>query len=107
MRIDTELMCLHCDRETPHAMVYKGRYIQRIKCLECGTGIAIDSRRILASCGTAALERILTRSLAADFGINEKMRRELTALVASLPVRIITKPARVAKEFLDVFRQDK
>jgi uncharacterized Zn finger protein len=103
LKIDTELSCLHCDRETPHSIIYRGKYIHKIKCLECGTELAINSRRILDTYTSDAIERFLTRTR----GINEEMRKDLTLFIAGLPVRIVTKPVRMAKEFLDVFKQKK
>lgn len=103
MRIDTELHCLHCDRETPHSILYRGKRINSIKCLECGTEIAINSSRILEKYTSDAVERFLT----ATKGINEDMRKDLTCFIMSLPVRIITKPVRMAREFLDVLRPKK
>lgn len=100
MKIDTELLCLHCDSETAHSIIYRGKHIHRIKCLECGTELAINSRRILDKYTSDAIERFF----AAPRGINEEMRKDLTLFIAGLPVRIITKPVRMAKEFLDVFK---
>ena len=101
MKINTELLCLHCDTETAHTIIYRGKYIHRIKCDECGTELAISSRRILDTYTSDAIERFLTGSR----GINEEMRKDLTLFIAGLPVRIITKPVRMAREFLHVFRQ--
>lgn len=101
LRINTELLCLHCDRETAHNIIYRGKYIYRIKCLECGTELAINSKKILETYTADAIERFLTGSR----GINEEMRKDLTLFIAGLPVRIITKPVRMAREFLDVFRK--
>lgn len=100
---ETELTCLHCDRETSHEMLYRGKYIHRIKCLDCGTEIAVNSGRILEKYTSESLEKIF----ASPNIINEEIRKELARYITSLPVRIVTKPARMAREFLDIFKEEK
>ncbi len=100
MKVDTELLCLHCDRETNHTVIYRGKYIHRIKCIECGTEIAINSKKILGNYTPEDAGRCVSKPGKAL----EEMAADLAAFMSSLPVRIITKPVRLAGEFLDVFK---
>ncbi len=100
-KIETELFCLHCDKETLHTITYSGKYLHRIKCEKCGTEIALDRRRILETYTADTLDRILTK----PHRLTEEMRKDLTSLITSLPLRIITKPIRLAKEFIDTVKE--
>ncbi len=97
-KIETDLFCLHCDRETLHTIGYSGRYLHKIRCEECGTEIAIDRKRILETYTADTLDRILTK----PHRVTEEMRKDLTIFITSLPIRIMTKPIRLAKELMDV-----
>ncbi len=99
-RIDTELFCLHCDRETSHTIVYMQKYIHRIVCNECGTEIAIDRKKIIETYTSDVIDRVLTKPRR----ITEEMRKDLTVFITSLPIRIITKPIKMAKEIMDVVK---
>ena len=96
--LDARLRCLHCDRETDHSITYVGPYLNRIRCKECGTEIALDRTRAVEFYASDALERILTK----PHRMTEEMRNDLTTFLASLPIRVITKPYRMAREILDV-----
>ncbi len=100
--VKTVLFCLHCERETPHTIIYSGKYLHKIKCEKCGTHIAIDRKRILETYTADTLDRILTKPQR----LTEEMRKDLTIFITSLPIRIITKPIRLAKELIDVVRED-
>ena len=100
-KIETALFCLHCDKETSHTIIYSGRYLHRIKCEKCGTEIELDRKRILETYTADTLERILTK----PHRLTEEMRKNLTSFITSLPIRIITKPIRMAKEFIDTIKE--
>ncbi len=101
-KIDTELFCLHCDKECAHTITYAGQYLSRVRCKECGTEIELDRTRIMENYATETLERILTKPIR----VTEEMRKDLTAFLASVPIRIMTKPYRMAKEIMDVIGED-
>lgn len=101
-KIQTDLFCLHCEKETLHTISYSGRYLHRIKCEQCGTEIALDRKRILETYTAETLDRILTK----PHRVTEEMRKDLTHFITSLPIRIMTKPIRLAKEFMDVVKED-
>ncbi len=99
--IRTTLFCLHCDKETLHTITYSGRYLHRIKCEKCETEIALDRRRILETYAADTVHNILTK----PHRLTEEMRKDLTAFITSLPIRIMTKPIRIAKEFIDTVKE--
>ena len=100
-KVKTELFCLHCDKETIHTITYSGRYLHKIKCEKCGTEIALDRRRILETYTADTLDRIFTK----PHRLTEEMRKDLTVFITSLPIRIITKPIRMAKEIIDIVKE--
>lgn len=99
----TELFCLHCNRECLHAITYLGAYLREVRCQECGTHIEMDRRRILETYTTEVIDRILTK----PHRLTEEGRKDLSNLIKSFPVRIVTKPLRIAKEIVEVIKEDK
>ena len=101
-RIETKLFCLHCEKETPHIITYSGNFLSRVLCERCGTEVKLDRKRILETYTAELIEDILTKPRR----LTEEMRRDLTAFLTSLPLRIITKPYRVIKDILEVVKED-
>lgn len=96
----TELFCLHCNKECPHTVTYMGKYLQEIKCEECGIHLEIDKLKIMEHYAEDFLERVLTK----PHRLTEEMKAGLTHFLKSLPVRIIKKPYRVSKEVLELIK---
>jgi len=99
--IETQLFCLHCHKETLHTVIYRGKYLNKIRCEECKTEIALDRKKILETCTADTIERIFTK----PHRMTEEMRKDITHFMISLPIRIITKPVRLAKEFMDIVKE--
>ena len=100
-KMKTDLFCLHCDRETRHVITYLGPYLNRIRCEECGTELALDRKKILEGYAADTIDRVFTKPLR----MTEEMRKHLTAFITSLPIRIMTKPYRMAKEIMGVVKE--
>ena len=101
-KLKTTLFCLHCEKETPHTIMYRGEYLQRINCNICGMEIHIDKEKIMKLYISNALNRLFTK----PGRITEEMRRDLSTFLISLPLRIVSKPYRVAKEFFEIVKKN-
>ncbi len=98
----TELFCLHCNRECLHTITYRGTYLQEVRCQECGTHIEMDRKKILETYTAEVIDRLLTK----PHRLTEEVRRDLSNFIKSFPIRIITKPLRVAKEIMEVIKKE-
>lgn len=90
------LRCTVCEREAEHEVVYAGRFVTQIVCVGCGAVTRLDVSE-------AYLPDLRDR-------ISSKPRRLADGLrdgpwaAAGLPRRIVSKPVRMVREFLEVWR---
>ena len=101
-KIETELFCLHCQRECQHTITYVAGRIKEIRCEECGLAFTIDRNRLLATYMAEALEEVLT--LPHQF--NEERRQNLTKFLGSLPIRLVSRPWKMTREVVDIIRSE-
>lgn len=94
--IETKLFCLHCQKEVPHEIHYFGVALSSIRCKECDTEIKLDRKRVLEVESLEFADRILTKPIR----LTEELRKDLTHFLSTLPIRIATKPYRMAKEMV-------
>lgn len=94
--IETKLFCLHCQKEVPHQIHYFGIALRSIQCKKCGTEIKLDKKRILEVESLEFVERIFTKPRR----LTEELRKDLTQFLSTIPIRIATKPYRLAKEIV-------
>ncbi|QZA33746.1 hypothetical protein [Hydrogenibacillus sp. N12] len=93
-RLDAELFCPRCRRETTHALEYAGDILLRVTCTECGATLRkpVDPTWLLSR---DLLERLRTKPkrLQAEWQSTGALRFALT-----VPVRMTTKPFRLYRE---------
>lgn len=94
--INTKLFCLHCQKEVPHEIHYFDVALKSIRCKKCGTEIKIDRKRILEIESLEYVDRLFTKPRR----LTEELRKDLTQFLGTLPIRIATKPYRLAKELV-------
>ncbi len=94
--LEARLYCLHCQKEVSHEIHYFDVALKSIICKECGTEIKLDRKRILEVESLEYVDRIFTKPRR----LTEELRRDLTKFLATLPIRIATKPYRMAKEIV-------
>jgi hypothetical protein len=101
-RMEAELFCLHCNKDTPHTVTYVGNTLKSIKCTQCGNEIEIKREKLLGSYAVDFIERILTK----PYRMTKELEGDIKKFILSLPIRIITKPYRIAKEVEDIIKKD-
>jgi hypothetical protein len=94
--VNTKLFCIHCQEEAPHEIHYFDVALRSILCKRCGTEIKLDRKRILEVESLEFADRLFTKPRR----LTEELRKDLTHLLATLPIRIATKPYRLAKEIV-------
>jgi len=101
-KVKAQLFCLHCNKETNHIIIYKGEYLEDIKCSICGNEIRIREK-LLETYTADFIERVLTKPQR----ITEEIKKDLSRFLKSMPIRILTKPYRVAREIGDMLHKEK
>lgn len=102
-KLKTMLFCLCCNKETSHTIIYKGGYLEDIKCSICGNEIRIDREKLLETYTADFIDRVLTK----PHRLTEEIKRDLSQFLKSIPIRILTKPYRIAREIGDILHQEK
>lgn len=97
-KVKTTLYCIHCEKDTLHELTYVANRIEKVKCLECGMEIKLDKKQLLLTYSEDLIERILTKPKR----ITKEAFSDLSGFLKSLPIRVITKPGRMLKEFKDI-----
>jgi len=101
-RMEAELFCLHCNKDTPHTVTYVGNTLKSVKCTQCGSEIEIKREKLLGNYAMDFIERILTK----PYRMTKELEGDIKKVIFSLPIRIITKPYRIAKEVEDIIKKD-
>ncbi|MCR4432010.1 MAG: bh protein [Tepidanaerobacteraceae bacterium] len=101
-RMEAELFCLHCNKDTPHMVTYAGNTLKSVRCTQCGSEIEIKREKLLGNYAVDFIERILTK----PYRMTKELEGDIKKFILSLPIRIITKPYRIAKEVEDIIKKD-
>jgi len=91
-KVKTELLCIHCNKETEHELIYISDKLARIVCLECGLTLNFDEEAFLLICSKGPLGRILIKPKR----ILDEAFIDPSKFLTIKPRRIITKPKRIA-----------
>ncbi len=94
-KMQAELFCLNCNKDTLHEVTYLGENIEKITCLECEAFLEIDEKLILSSYVAEIFSRIKTK----PERMSKESKADLSKFLRSIPFRVVTKPYRMIKEF--------
>ncbi|MGB9813403.1 MAG: bh protein [Thermovenabulum sp.] len=101
-KMEAELFCLHCNKNTPHTVYYVGNVLKRIKCENCGNEIEIRKEKLIENYALDFIERILTK----PYRMTKELEGDIKKFILSLPIRIVTKPYRIVREVEDIFKKE-
>jgi transcription elongation factor Elf1 len=101
-KMETELFCLHCDKDTHHTVEYVGKNLKCIRCNSCGSAIELIKERLLEHYSVEFIERVLTK----PYRMTKEIEGNLKKVLISLPVRVITKPTRLAREVKEIIKSE-
>jgi Zn ribbon nucleic-acid-binding protein len=100
--MEAELYCIHCQQDTIFNLTYFDNTLWRVECETCGHHMEIQED-IVKKYFSHWVERILTKP--------KRMTKEIEADLAkffyTMPVRIMSKPIRVRREWKSVKRYKK
>jgi hypothetical protein len=95
----TELFCLHCGRETPHAVTYIYKWLKSISCLECHLTIARSPQQIHRE----YLRTLPVRARELIWDLFNEARHRPGYFVHRLPYRLTIKPLQISRELYAVW----
>ena len=101
VKMEAELFCLHCNKETHHTVEYVGNSLSSIKCNNCSKTIELKRGKLLEHYSVEFIERILTKPQR----MTKEIEGNLKKVLISLPGRVITKPTRIAREFQGILKK--
>lgn len=105
-KLEANLYCIHCREEVPHEITYIRDQISHIECMECGKTLEFN-HDIFKEYKKHVYKSFVDKPKQ----FTEESRKDLSKFLFNLPVRIITKPYRVAKEVRgdveDIYRYKK
>ncbi len=106
---EVELLCIPCLHSTVHTVTYMDRRLVSLECEEChhrtemgegGTANQTTHRITLRDMERLYTEEFLHRILTKPQRITQELEEDLSLFLATLPLRMVTKPYRVMKEIL-------
>ncbi len=97
-----DVYCVHCGEETPQTVVYGNKYLKQMSCQVCGTVLEVDRKKMLKLYAKEFVERILTKPYRM---VREIEGEKLSEFMLSMPIRVVSKPARIAKEISDLVKK--
>lgn len=98
----TDLYCINCQEDTEHTVIYIDDEIRRIKCNKCGRVHGVNKKKMIELYTLETAEHILTEPLK----LSKELQAEGASILFSIPRRLLTKPYRVVKDFLEIMEED-
>lgn len=97
-KVEAELHCINCDEATPHEVIYLGDSIEKITCLSCNNYLKVNEKIVVSAYAYDVLKRITSK----PERVSKEIRFDITKFVCSIPVRVVTKPYRMLKEYEEI-----
>lgn len=98
LRIDAALDCPTCSNETLHEVRYVAGVLNRIRCVRCGQHWQMARHAV----EEAYLRQLLGRVASKPLRMGLEAGRHPIVFAFSLPMRVVTKPWRIASEVATV-----
>jgi len=97
------LLCIQCNEETIHKIIYIGGEMRRIKCKKCGITLEIDKNKLLKTYTSETVKQILKEPLR----LNKLLKKGGKEYLFSIPGRLLSKPFRITKEVMKILEEEK
>ncbi len=94
-RMQADLHCGNCDKNTLHEVTYLGENIEKITCMDCETYLEISEKLAYTNYAAEMFTRIATKPVRMTKEVND----DLSKFLYTIPFRVVTKPYRMIKEF--------
>lgn len=97
-KIEAELHCINCDETTLHEVVYMGDDIEKITCLSCDNYLQVNEKLVISAYAYDIFKRVFSK----PERMSNEIKNDLSRFVLSIPVRVVTKPYRMLKEYEEI-----
>lgn len=98
--MQSELLCLKCNKDTVHEITYVGNRISNIECMECKEDIQIEKDAIIIH----YLEDIAHRVKTKPERIRQEIKKDWSKSIISFPIRAFKKIISVGKDFKELIK---
>lgn len=98
----TMLFCMHCQKETEHDVQYLNQTISSIECETCHNKMSIDLDAM-----KEFHHYLYDRLMSKPGRLTEEARQDFSHFLASMPMRIISKPLRFSNEYSQMNKEVK
>ena len=92
--VQADLECLNCQCETRHEVHYVAGLLHRLECLECRQRLDVSHRQLRSRYIRLVPQRIISKPAR----LAREARSRPIRFALSMAVRVFSKPARVAHE---------
>ncbi len=99
-QLDTALDCETCGRQTRHQVLYLGRRIAEVHCVECSRCIGVDRREVVR----AFVGQVVMQTLRLPREVRRELKAGLGSAVATLPRQIAQLPMVLARDAIHLLR---
>lgn len=96
------LFCMHCQKETLHDIQYMNEVISSIECEECHSQMSIDVDAM-----KEFYHYLYERLISKPGRLSEEARKDFSKFLASMPMRLISKPVRFTNEYSQMNKEVK
>ncbi|TSB47250.1 bh protein [Alkalicoccobacillus porphyridii] len=93
-QMEADLYCIHCKEEVLHEITYVNDQLKSIECIECSHDL-----EFVMDLDQEFYEETQKRIATKPKRMTQEYREDLSRFLFSLPVRVISKPYRLFKDF--------
>lgn len=99
-QLDTTVGCEACGRETLHQILYLGRRIAEIRCVECGRCIGMDREDVVR----AFIGEVVVQVLRLPQEVTRELKADLGKAMVALPRQMARLPVALAQDAVRLLR---
>lgn len=99
-QLDTTLRCEACSRETLHQILYLGRRIAEVRCVECGRCVGMDREGVVR----AFIGEVVIQVLRLPQEVTREIKRDPGGAIVALPRQMARVPVALAQDAIRLLR---
>lgn len=99
-QLETTLGCGACSRETPHQILYLGRRIAEVRCVECNRCIGMDREDVVR----AFIGEVVIQVLRLPHEVTQEIKGGLAKAAVALPWQMARLPVALAQDAVQLLR---
>ncbi len=99
-QLDTALPCEVCGRETRHQVLYLGRRLAEVYCVECGRCMGMDRREVVRS----FIGEVVMQTLRLPREVRQELKGGFGSAASTLPQQMARLPMALARDAIHLLR---